>query len=54
MRQLSIAFQTDKSASDYIALAWLGAAAIPPARMHPMDIAAQTALLVSYSNELTC
>src|SRR3954447_4007400 len=81
MRQISIALQTDKSPSDYIALAQLidrydfdvvsvycdapyhpsyaplilmaphlhrarlGAAAIPPARMHPIDIAAQTALL---------
>lgn len=79
--QLSIAFQTDKTAQQYIALAGavdaydfdvvsvycdapyhpgyaplllmaphirrarLGVAAIPPARVHPIDIAAQTALL---------
>ena len=80
-RELSIAFQTDKRAVDYIDLAKLvnqyafdavtvycdapyqpsygplllmaphiskarlGPAGIPPSRMHPMDIAAQTALL---------
>lgn len=80
-RQLSIAFQTNKRAADYIALAQqvnhypfdvvsvycdapfhpsyppltlmaphigrarLGAAAVAPARIHPIDIAAQTALL---------
>lgn len=80
-RELSIAFQTDKRAGDYIALAKLanqyafdavsvycdlpyqpsygplllmaphitkarlGPAGIPPSRMHPIDIAAQTALL---------
>jgi len=80
-RELSIAFQTDKRASDYIDLAKLvnqyafdavtvycdapyqpsygplllmaphierarvGPAGVPPARMHPIDIAAQTALL---------
>lgn len=79
--QISIAFQTDKSASDYVALAQLvnqyqfdavtcygdlpfhppfgplmlmaphiqrariGIAAVSPARIHPLDIAAQTALL---------
>jgi 5,10-methylenetetrahydromethanopterin reductase len=81
MRQISIAFQTNKTPAEYIALAQLvdqydfdavtvycdapfhpsygplllmaphirrarlGAAAIPPARMHPIDIAANTALL---------
>ena len=81
MNTVSIALQTDKSASDYVALAQLidrydfdvvsvycdapyhpsyaplllmaphlsrarlGAAAVPPARIHPIDIAAQTALL---------
>ncbi|MCS7071184.1 MAG: LLM class flavin-dependent oxidoreductase [Anaerolinea sp.] len=81
MRQVSIALQTDKHASEYIALAQLidrydfdavsvycdapfhpsyaalllmaphirrarlGPAAIPPSRVHPIDIAAQTALL---------
>jgi 5,10-methylenetetrahydromethanopterin reductase len=80
-RQISIAFQTDKSAAQYIALARLvdqydfhvvtvycdapyhpsygplllmaphikrarlGPAAVPPARIHPIDIAADTALL---------
>ena len=80
-RELSIAFQTDKRASDYIDLAKLanqyafdavtvycdapyhpsygplllmaphierarlGPSGIPPSRMHPLDIAAQTALL---------
>jgi 5,10-methylenetetrahydromethanopterin reductase len=80
-REISIAFQTDKSAAQYIALAQLvneydfdavsvycdlpfhpayaplllmaphikqariGPAAVPPARIHPLDIAAQTALL---------
>lgn len=80
-RQLSIAFQTDKTPADYIALARLadeyafdvvsvycdapfqpsygplllmaphlrrarlGPAAVPPSRVHPIDIAAQTALL---------
>jgi 5,10-methylenetetrahydromethanopterin reductase len=80
-REISIAFQTDKSAAQYIALAQfvnqfdfdavsvyydlpyhpsyaplllmapriqrarLGAAAVSPSRMHPLDIAAQTALL---------
>ena len=80
-RELSIAFQTDKHAREYIALARLvneyafdavtvycdapyhpsygplllmaphiqrariGPAGIPPSRMHPLDIAAQTALL---------
>ena len=80
-RELSIAFQTNKRASDYIALAQLvnqyafdavtvycdapyqpsygpllimaphitkarlGPAGVPPSRMHPIDIAAQTALL---------
>ena len=80
-RELSIAFQTDKRAQDYIDLAKLvnqyafdavsvycdapfhpsfgplllmaphierarlGPAGIPPSRMHPLDIAAQTALL---------
>jgi len=80
-RELSIAFQTDKRAGDYIALAKLvnpyafdavtvycdapyqpsygplllmaphierarlGPAGVPPSRMHPIDIAAQTALL---------
>lgn len=80
-REISIAFQTDKSAAQYVALAKLvnlydfdavsvycdapfhppypplmlmaphierarvGAAAIPPSRIHPIDIAAQTALL---------
>ncbi len=80
-RELSIAFQTDKRAGDYIDLAKqvnqyafdavtvycdapyqpsygplllmaphiskarLGPAGIPPSRMHPLDIAAQTALL---------
>ncbi|MDE2950885.1 MAG: LLM class flavin-dependent oxidoreductase [Chloroflexota bacterium] len=80
-RELSIAFQTDKRASEYIELAKLvdeysfdavsvycdapfhpsyaplmlmaphikrariGPAGIPPSRMHPLDIAAQTALL---------
>lgn len=80
-RELSIAFQTDKRASDYIELAKLvnqydfhavsvycdapyqpsygplllmaphierarlGPSGIPPSRMHPLDIAAQTALL---------
>lgn len=80
-RELSIAFQTDKRARDYIALAKLvnefsfdavsvycdapfqpsygplmlmaphiqrariGPAGLPPSRMHPLDIAAQTALL---------
>ncbi len=80
-RELSIAFQTDKRARDYIVLAKLvnqyafdavtvycdapyqpsygplllmapyierarvGPAGVPPARMHPIDIAAQTALL---------
>ena len=79
--ELSIAFQTDKRAKDYIALAQLvdqydfdavtvycdapfhpsypplmlmaqhitrariGPAAVQPSRMHPIDIAAQTALL---------
>jgi 5,10-methylenetetrahydromethanopterin reductase len=79
--EISIAFQTDKSATQYIALARLvneydfdavsvycdlpyhpsyaplllmaphiqrarlGPAAVPPSRMHPLDIAAQTALL---------
>lgn len=82
-RELSIAFQTNKTAQDYIALAqWvdqydfdavsvycdapfqpsygplllmaphikrarLGAAAVSPSRMHPIDIAANTALLAS-------
>lgn len=81
MTTVSIALQTDKSPSDYIALAQLidsydfdvvsvycdapfhpsyaplllmaphlsrarvGAAAVPPSRIHPIDIAAQTALL---------
>ncbi len=81
MKQLSIAFQTDKRAADYITLAKLvnqydfdvvtcycdlpyhppfaplmlmaphierarlGIAALSPARIHPLDIAAQTALL---------
>ena len=80
-RQISIAFQTDKSAAEYIELAQLvdgykfdavtvycdapyhpsfsplilmaqhikhsriGAAAIPPSRIHPIDIAAEAALL---------
>lgn len=80
-REISIAFQTDKRAGDYIALAKLvnqyafdavtvycdapyqpsygplllmaphitkarlGPAGVPPSRMHPIDIAAQTALL---------
>ncbi len=80
-REISIAFQTDKTAAQYIALAKLvnlydfdavsvycdapyhppypplmlmaphierarvGAAAVPPSRIHPIDIAAQTALL---------
>lgn len=80
-REISIAFQTDKRARDYIALAKLvnqyafdavtvycdapfqpsygplllmaphitkarlGPAGVPPSRMHPIDIAAQTALL---------
>ncbi len=80
-RELSIAFQTDKRARDYVALAKLvneydfdavsvycdapyhpsygplllmaphierarlGPAGVPPSRMHPIDIAAQTALL---------
>ncbi|MCY3834362.1 MAG: LLM class flavin-dependent oxidoreductase [Chloroflexi bacterium] len=80
-REISIAFQTDKRAAEYIALAKLadqyafdavtvycdapyhpsygplllmaphikrariGPAGIPPSRMHPLDIAAQTALL---------
>lgn len=80
-RQLSIAFQTDKSASEYVALAQLvdqyefdvvsvycdapyhpsylplilmaphikkariGPAAVSPSRIHPIDIASQTALL---------
>jgi 5,10-methylenetetrahydromethanopterin reductase len=80
-REISIAFQTDKSAAQYIALAKqvdqydfdrvtvycdapfqpsylplmlmaphlkrarLGPAAIPPSRIHPIDIASQTALL---------
>ena len=80
-RELSIAFQTDKRAGDYIALAKLvnqyafdavtvycdapyqpsygplllmaphierarlGPAGVPPSRIHPIDIAAQTALL---------
>ena len=80
-RELSIAFQTDKRAQDYIDLAKLvnqyafdavtvycdapyqpsygplllmaphikrarlGPAGVPPSRMHPLDIAAQTALL---------
>jgi 5,10-methylenetetrahydromethanopterin reductase len=80
-REISIAFQTNKSASEYIELAQLvdgygfdavtvycdtpfhpsfgplllmaphikrsriGAAAIPPSRIHPIDIAAETALL---------
>lgn len=84
--ELSIAFQTDKKASDYIALAQLvneyafdvvsvycdapfhpsygplllmapyiqharaGAAAISPSRIHPIDIASQTALLEDVSN----
>jgi 5,10-methylenetetrahydromethanopterin reductase len=81
IREISIAFQTDKSAADYVALAQLvdrydfdvvsvycdapfhpsyaplmlmaphikrarlGPAAISPSRVHPIDIAAQTALL---------
>lgn len=81
VREISIAFQTDKSAAAYVALARLvddydfdavslycdapyhppfaplmlmaphitrariGVAAIPPSRIHPIDIAAQTALL---------
>src|SRR5687767_7235493 len=80
-REISIAFQTNKSASEYIELAQLvdgygfdavtvycdapfhpsfgplllmaphikrsriGTAAIPPSRIHPIDIAAETALL---------
>ncbi len=80
-REISIAFQTDKTAAQYIALAQLvnlyafdavsvycdvpyhppfpplmlmaphierariGVAAVPPSRIHPVDIAAQTALL---------
>ncbi|MDQ7028189.1 MAG: LLM class flavin-dependent oxidoreductase [Anaerolineae bacterium] len=80
-REVSIAFQTDKSASEYVEIAQLvdnygfdavtvycdapyhpsfgplllmaqhikrsriGAAAIPPSRIHPIDIAAETALL---------
>ena len=80
-REISIAFQTDKTAAQYIALAKLvneydfdtvsvycdapyhppypplmlmaphierarvGVAAVPPSRIHPIDIAAQTALL---------
>jgi 5,10-methylenetetrahydromethanopterin reductase len=80
-REISIAFQTDKTAAQYVALAKLvnrydfdavsvycdapyhppygplmlmaphierarvGAAAVPPSRIHPIDIAAQTALL---------
>src|SRR5690606_8349432 len=80
-REISIAFQTDKSAAEYIALAKLvnqydfdavsvycdapfhpgfaplllmspylerarvGVAALPPSRVHPIDIAAQAALL---------
>src|SRR5262245_438302 len=80
-REISIAFQTDKSAAQYVALAKLvnqydfdavsvycdlpyhppyaplmlmaphiqrariGVAAIAPSRIHPLDIAAQTALL---------
>jgi 5,10-methylenetetrahydromethanopterin reductase len=85
-REISIAFQTDKTAAQYVALAKLvnqydfdavsvycdapyhppygplmlmaphverarvGAAAVPPSRIHPIDIAAQTALLA----ELAC
>lgn len=84
--KLSIAFQTNKRASEYIALAKLvnqytfdmvsvycdapfhpsyaplllmsphikqarlGAAAISPSRMHPIDIASQTALLIDVAN----
>lgn len=83
MRELSIAFQTDKTPAQYVALAKLvdeydfdavsvycdapfhpsygplllmsphlrrarvGAAAVSPARIHPIDIAAETALLAS-------
>lgn len=85
-RELSIAFQTNKSAQDYIALAKLvdqydfdavtvycdapfhpsygplllmaphitkariGPAAVSPSRIHPIDIAANTALLASLAN----
>jgi 5,10-methylenetetrahydromethanopterin reductase len=84
-RQLSIAFQTDKTAAEYIALAKLvdryafdvvsvycdapyhpsyglllmapyisrarlGTAAVSPFRIHPIDIAANTALLSSLAN----
>lgn len=84
--EISIAFQTDKRAADYVALAKLieqyafdcvtvycdapyhpsfgplmlmaphihtariGFAAIPPSRVHPIDIAAQTALLADVAN----
>jgi 5,10-methylenetetrahydromethanopterin reductase len=82
-REISVAFQTNKSAAEYVALArlvdtyafdritvycdapfqpsygplllmapllrraMLGPAAVPPARMHPVDIAANTALLAT-------
>jgi 5,10-methylenetetrahydromethanopterin reductase len=85
-KEISIAFQTDKSAAQYIALAQLvdqydfdavtvycdapfqpsfpplmlmaphikrarlGAAAIPPSRIHPIDMASQTALLAELAS----
>jgi 5,10-methylenetetrahydromethanopterin reductase len=85
-REISIAFQTDKTAAEYIALAKqvnqydfdavtvycdlpyhppyaplmlmaphierarIGVAAIPPSRIHPLDIAAQTALLAEIAH----
>src|SRR5689334_11675721 len=84
--EISIAFQTDKTAAEYIALAKqvnqydfdavtvycdlpfhppyaplmlmaphierarIGVAAIPPSRIHPLDIAAQTALLAEIAH----
>ncbi|MCU0511248.1 MAG: LLM class flavin-dependent oxidoreductase [Anaerolineae bacterium] len=91
-REISLAFQTDKTAAQYVALAQLvdaydvdavtvycdapfhpgaaalllmsphlrrarvGVAAYPPARVHPLDIAAQTALLadVAASGRVYC
>jgi 5,10-methylenetetrahydromethanopterin reductase len=86
-REISIAFQTDKSAAQYVALAKLvnqydfdavsvycdapyhppygplmlmaphierariGAAAVSPSRIHPIDIAAQTALLAELARD---
>ena len=88
-RELSIAFQTDKRASEYVALAQLadsydfdavsvycdapyhpsfapltlmaphikrariGPAGVPPSRVHPLDIAAQTALLADLAPRRT-